>query len=175
MTTFTVTETLETMRCPSCGMVYAMPQAWKERLFVRFNRGEKDVQWYCPQGHVIVFTSESELDRIRRERDQLKQDNARLDEIAMENHREAVRVQKELKRQARRAAAGVCPCCHRTFSQLARHMATEHPDQIDKTLGKRQGGLARAQALTPARRSEIARAAANSRWNPKLVKGGSDA
>lgn len=27
-----------------------------------------------------------------------------------------------------RAAHGVCPCCNRTFQQLARHMSAKHPD-----------------------------------------------
>lgn len=27
-----------------------------------------------------------------------------------------------------RAKAGVCPCCNRTFQNLARHMASQHPD-----------------------------------------------
>ncbi len=28
----------------------------------------------------------------------------------------------------KRAANGVCPCCNRTFSDLARHMKAKHPD-----------------------------------------------
>ena len=31
-------------------------------------------------------------------------------------------------RQKKRAAAGVCPCCNRTFKQLARHMERKHPN-----------------------------------------------
>lgn len=29
-----------------------------------------------------------------------------------------------------RAAAGVCPCCNRTFEQLGRHMTTKHPEYV---------------------------------------------
>lgn len=28
----------------------------------------------------------------------------------------------------RRIAAGVCPCCRRSFTDLARHMSSQHPD-----------------------------------------------
>ena len=31
-------------------------------------------------------------------------------------------------RLKKRAIAGVCPCCNRTFQQLAAHMAHKHPD-----------------------------------------------
>jgi hypothetical protein len=46
---------------------------------------------------------------------------------------EAINAQKkseaELRRIQKRTAAGVCPCCNRTFQQLARHMKTRHPEQ----------------------------------------------
>jgi hypothetical protein len=39
-----------------------------------------------------------------------------------------------------RAKAGVCPCCKRTVSQLARHMASKHPDfSTDADAGLREG------------------------------------
>lgn len=38
------------------------------------------------------------------------------------------RERKKKEQLETRAANGVCPCCHRTFKQLARHMKTKHPD-----------------------------------------------
>jgi hypothetical protein len=38
---------------------------------------------------------------------------------------------RELKAQVaskERVSAGVCPCCTRTFQNLAQHMANQHPD-----------------------------------------------
>jgi uncharacterized small protein (DUF1192 family) len=35
-------------------------------------------------------------------------------------------------RTKKRVAAGVCPCCNRTFENLARHMAGEHPGYAGK-------------------------------------------
>lgn len=32
------------------------------------------------------------------------------------------------KQAQTRIGAGICPCCNRTFSQLARHMQSKHPD-----------------------------------------------
>lgn len=34
----------------------------------------------------------------------------------------------QVTRLKRRAANGVCPCCTRTFADLKRHMANQHPD-----------------------------------------------
>lgn len=39
---------------------------------------------------------------------------------------------REAERLRRRTAAGVCPCCNRSFVQLARHMKTKHPDHVEK-------------------------------------------
>jgi hypothetical protein len=33
-----------------------------------------------------------------------------------------------MTRIKKRVAAGVCPCCNRSFKDLARHMAGQHPD-----------------------------------------------
>lgn len=32
-----------------------------------------------------------------------------------------------------RAANGVCPCCNRTFKQLAAHMSSQHPKYAEPT------------------------------------------
>jgi hypothetical protein len=63
----------------------------------------------------------------------LKQDAARLeDEIRAEREwrkqaqNQARAFKGRVTRLKNRAAAGVCPCCNRTFAQLARHMATKH-------------------------------------------------
>jgi hypothetical protein len=46
-----------------------------------------------------------------------------------------VAIPSDLYRQARengkarkRAAAALCPCCNRSFVQLRRHLASQHPD-----------------------------------------------
>jgi hypothetical protein len=42
------------------------------------------------------------------------------------------RKKNEAKKLRERARAGVCPCCHRTFKQLAAHMANKHPDYAEQ-------------------------------------------
>src|SRR6185312_12270379 len=90
----------------------------------------------CPWGHSQHFVEgESEETKLRRERDRLKQDAARLEEIAARErrYREAAErsgsafrgVATRLKNQA---AAGQCPCCGKTFNNLVWHMQAKHPD-----------------------------------------------
>lgn len=88
---------------------------------------------YCPHGHTVVW-KETEVDRLRRERDRLKQDAARLEDERRAAEQEATisregwdKAEREAKRLRKRASAGTCPCCQRTFSNMATHMKRQHP------------------------------------------------
>lgn len=121
-------ETYSRLTCGECGIVFYPPSGW---LTERKNNGGS---FTCPNGHPRVF-KESELDRVRRERDKLRQREAMLlDEKATEQRR-ADLAEKRERRLKKRASAGVCPCCHKTVKQMAAHMQTKHPDFV-----KEQGG-----------------------------------
>jgi ABC-type sulfate transport system substrate-binding protein len=109
-------------RCISCGSWFGVD------AFFDNERRKSKASFYCPNGHSQVYT-ENEADRLRRELEAERQRVAleRGMRITAEN-RLAV-VQKEAKRVSRRIHAGVCPCCNRTFQNLARHMATKHPEK----------------------------------------------
>jgi phage/plasmid primase-like uncharacterized protein len=108
-----------------------------DALFDAAKRSEK-VGFYCSYGHPLVFMEgESDLDKMRRERDRLAQQLAQRDD--------RIREEREARETAERRAAaarglvtkiknrvghGVCPCCNRTFSDLARHMAGKHPGYV---------------------------------------------
>jgi hypothetical protein len=64
--------------------------------------------------------------------------------------------------------AGQCPTCHAPTERLRvrrqwEHVPNEHAAALGR-LGGLKGGPARAAALSPKRRREIARAAAAARW-----------
>ena len=94
------------------------------------------ISFYCAYGHPQIFAKgETELDKMRRERDRLYQQVAqRDDEIKVqgkliENLKEQRKTLEGQAVKARtRAKAGVCPCCNRTFRQMALHMRNKHPD-----------------------------------------------
>lgn len=164
------------IECAQCRETIFLTVVQEEML--RRNQG----RFFCLWGHSNFFPEgESEATKLRRERDRLKQDAARLqDEIRLaraaqdeavkqatearkdraEAERRAGAAHAETARLKTRAAAGVCPCCNRSFENLRRHMADQHPEQA-----KARGGRARAAKLTPERRREIASAAAKARWH----------
>lgn len=120
---------LEVRACPTCGVTYAVP----ERLLEV--RREKGGNWYCPNGHSLHFVGEPEADKLRRQlevaRDREARERARRDQAeasARAQKAAATRARNERDRARRRVAAGVCPCCTRTFKQLGRHMKSQHPD-----------------------------------------------
>jgi hypothetical protein len=122
----------EFLTCGECGIKWGMP-----RWFVETRRkgDQKSRNYYCPNGHCRVF-KETENDRLRRERDQLKQDAARLEDERAAAVAAQKKAEKELKRTFRRATAGVCPCCHRSFQALVRHMKTKHPGVVARVQEK---------------------------------------
>ena len=115
--------------CGECGCVWGFPAALKKQ------RLEDGKQFFCPNGHRRSFTrGQGEADLLRRERDSLKQQTARLEDRIRDERGRAERERHRANgykghatKMTKRAKAGVCPCCNRTFQQLARHMAAKHP------------------------------------------------
>lgn len=114
-------------QCGTCAVWHTIPE-------VVFNTCYSEGgYWHCPNGHSRGYkTGEDKRkeDAIRQERDRLKQDAARLsDELAAERKR-AEEAEKKVLHAKRRANAGVCQCCNRTFLNVQRHMKTKHPNVI---------------------------------------------
>lgn len=91
--------------------------------------------FHCPWGHPQSFRQgPSDADLLRKERDTLKQQMAQRDDTirAERAWREAAQNQARAykgvaTRVKNRVSQGVCPCCNRTFANLHRHMAGQHP------------------------------------------------
>lgn len=107
--------------CCDCGIVFGVPDSWLEQ-----KRLDK-AKFYCPNGHTLSY-NESSLDKMRRERDRAVQQQARLEEEKREVETRAAQAEAATARLKKRAAAGTCPCCTRSFTNMARHMQTKHPD-----------------------------------------------
>ena len=80
---------------------------------------------------------QTEEEKLRLERDRLKQQLAQKDDEIRDSYRRveqeterAVRAEKSQARLMKRASSGVCPCCTRTFSNVARHMKSKHPNVV---------------------------------------------
>jgi hypothetical protein len=123
-----MTNQFENMECIGCFIKFQVPLG-----FVAARRRTRQA-FYCPNGHSMSYTESSE-DVIRRERDRLKQDAAQLQDairLQREKHEEAERKlaasTKKIAALKKREAAGLCPCCNRTFAALQKHIAWKHPD-----------------------------------------------
>jgi hypothetical protein len=92
--------------------------------------------FHCPWGHPQHFPLgksaeqklRDELDAERRRRQSAEQNvefYSQMQKRAEASARGYKGVATKLKNRAR---AGVCPCCKRTFKQLAAHMANKHPE-----------------------------------------------
>jgi hypothetical protein len=123
-----VTIELERETC-WCGMPFMLP---KDLRFQARNRGHTI---YCPLGHSITW-KETEEDRLRRERDRLKQREAMLLDENASTLARAQKAEQAKRRLEKRTAAGTCPCCQRTFSNMAQHMKRQHPEFVEGTGAK---------------------------------------
>lgn len=124
---------LEIVICCECGMSFAFPA----QIVQRFWRSHET--FYCPAGHGQHFAGESDVEKLKR---QLKA-TERLAQIEQERRQDAERAAKHAEDRRRataaahtrtknRIAAGVCPCCNRSFENLRHHMATQHPEYRDE-------------------------------------------
>lgn len=115
--------------CFACGCEFAMTRDFYD------NRQRMKDTFYCPAGHAQHYTGKSDKELRReaeaRERaalDQLQAAEAENRRIKREAAAERKAAAAETNRQAQRSRGGVCPCCDRSFVQLARHMKTKHPE-----------------------------------------------
>lgn len=102
--------------CITCGVKYTVPlDKWQREV----SHGGFHT---CPNGHSQGWGKDDcTVAKLTRERDGLKQQMAAKDDEIAAQAREMTRLQK-------RAKAGTCPCCKRTFSNMSRHMKTKHPE-----------------------------------------------
>lgn len=107
-----------------CGISFCVPQWW--------HKGKRDNHswWYCPNGHHQHFPQDSDEEKLRRERDVARQQLARAEQETADANQRADLLQKQKRRLEKRAAAGTCPCCHRTFQNMTTHMKKQHPEFV---------------------------------------------
>lgn len=109
--------------CCSCGMVFAMPKDWKDRLV------RKNGTFYCPRGHEQWYSGKTEAQKERERADRLARDaDYQRQERRAAERRELTAKQQHGKTKAklRRIEAGACPHCSETFPNIARHMQDMH-------------------------------------------------
>lgn len=117
--------TIEVHHCGTCGVIFGFEEKWAEA-----RRSDK-ASWYCPNGHVFSWNGRPEVYELR---DKLAAEKKRVTatrELLHAEERSHSATRGHLTRTKRRVANGVCPCCNRTFKQLAAHMERQHPGYVE--------------------------------------------
>lgn len=127
--TFEQTDTLITEDCCNCGVVFAMPQKLRDRLIQTHN------SFYCPNGHSQSYTGKTK-EQVQRERaERLERDLANKDEDLRAERASHTATKGQLTKAKKRADAGMCQHCNRSYVDVRRHMASKHPDHAVAGLG----------------------------------------
>lgn len=124
---FSVPCELGTIACCKCGITFAVPV----RLEEYFRKSRE--RFYCPTGHGQSYTKSTEMilweraEAAERERDWYQSQAQTAERGRIAQKAQTTKARNELRRVKQRTSAGVCPCCNRTFQDLARHMKGQHP------------------------------------------------
>lgn len=124
------------IECAACSIDFGIGDDFMAR------RREDHRNFYCPNGHSNIYpgpskeerrlaAAEAELEAARSlaQREARRREQAEREARTADYQRRAAKGQ--LTKTRKRIAAGVCPCCNRSFANLARHMAGQHPDYVD--------------------------------------------
>jgi len=120
--------TFEVIYCYKCGTPFAVPEKTRQYLM------DKGRNFWCPNGHQQHYC-ESKVQKLEKQLKSAKQRTKWAEQESI-NQRERAdhnehRRRGEMAAKTRiknRISHGVCPCCQRTFQNLARHMKTKHPE-----------------------------------------------
>ncbi len=119
---------METICCYKCGVPFAVPDNLKQHFL------DSQDNFYCPNGHSQAYVTSTEQ-RLRKKLNEQEANNERLKNLlasknetigALERQKSAIKGQ--VTKIKNRVSNGVCPCCNRTFTNLANHMKHQHPE-----------------------------------------------
>ncbi len=127
---FTVTHKVGSTDCIKCGYMILITEGFER------DRKRDHKSFYCTScGQSQHWPGKSDIEKLRDEltqeqrRSQWARDNAANERKAREDTERRLAAQKGQNTKLRnRVSHGVCPCCNRSFENLRRHMASQHPD-----------------------------------------------
>jgi len=123
--TIQIVETYNVHCCTECGVSYALTDAYEQR------RREYHDNFYCPNGHAQHYPQKNAAEKERERGDRLERKLANRDEDLRAARASLTATKGQLTKTRKRIANGVCPCCKRSFANLHRHMAGQHPDYAE--------------------------------------------
>jgi hypothetical protein len=110
---------LDVVACCACGIEYGIPEELNKQLLNKTHTATT----YCPNGHGWHYAGMSDAERARRAEARA----THADDQRRAAERQAAAYRGQVTKLRKRVGNGVCPCCNRTFANLARHMTGQHP------------------------------------------------
>lgn len=130
-TIYTHTNRMVTETCYKCHVLFGMTEEQHDLCL------ERGYSFFCPNGHSQCFceSREQKLEKELRTAEQSRDTYNRWYDEEVKDHKTTMKQRNAHKGQVtkikRRVSNGVCPCCNRTFENLARHMQSKHPDYVE--------------------------------------------
>jgi len=118
---YTISLGMCTIRCANCGIMFGVPREYDDARR-RDGRG-----FMCPNEHSNVYR-ETEAKRIKKQLEETQRRLMKQQERAVHAEGRAEQLDRQYHRVRTRIMAGVCPCCNRTFPNVAAHMKSKHPE-----------------------------------------------
>jgi len=109
-----------------CGHTMAIRKALRDWAYYDGNR-----KFYCAECGKVQVYGYGERQRLEHENKRLEQERNRARNQAAAERRSKNAIKGHHTRTKKRVAAGVCPCCNRSFENLGRHMKHQHPDYLE--------------------------------------------
>ena len=128
-TTFETVTELTTIHCGCCGGTYAINERYRQQ------KSDTGGYWHCPYCEKSWGYGKSQIEQLKEqvaEKDRvIAAERARHDQTlaAKKEIEESLIAQRGVTTRIKnRVAKGVCPCCKRHFTNLHRHMESQHPE-----------------------------------------------
>lgn len=118
------------MRCGECGIDFYVPAEWRKK------KVEEKGSFSCPNGCSRVFCGDTEADKLRKQLESERNWHQSTKNDLEHEKRRRFALKGEMTKFKKRIHNGVCPCCKRHFTNLERHMKSQHPDFVAEKDGE---------------------------------------
>lgn len=115
---------MEIIDCPRCGMAFGLTRDYMRR------RVDDGGDFSCPKGHVQSYR-DTTVKRLKRRVATLEGEEAELRERVKDAKRLTTTARAAATRAKNRAKAGVCQFCNRQVRQMAAHVRSKHPKEVE--------------------------------------------
>lgn len=109
-------------QCATCGCWYAV-----ETYLLKMKMADRE-KIFCPNGCERRFLGETEAEKWKKEAERLRAERDFKQRQIEQRDKSLSAAKGQITKLKNRVGNGVCPCCNRSFENLARHMKCKHPE-----------------------------------------------